>query len=156
MGLVFLQLGVARLAAQPGRGLTLLALIASVGSACSGARPRTYACAAPAGAGPTRSLTLLFWHQGRGAVALDLRLRDQALGRRLRIRPPPYIPAVAGSCHAAIPVGAVELRACAAHSARCTDVALPAEGDLWVQLDVSDPDSIILVGAPEPYPPGID
>ena len=138
------------------RGLLLFAVIAGVGSAaCRGARPHTFACAGPAVAGPTRSLTLLFWHRGLDPVALDLRVGDQALGRRLRMRPPGYIPAVAGSCQATIPVGAVELRACAAKSARCTVVPLPAEGDLWVQVDVSEPDSILL-GDPEPYPPGID
>ena len=139
------------------RGLHVVAALATLGSAaCTPARPEEFPCAAPAVAGPTRSLSILFWHQGPATVALDLSVHDQAPGRRIRIRPARYVPAVAGGCHATIPVGATELRACASESARCTRVPLPAEGDLWIQLDVSSPDSVILLAGPDRFAPAID
>ena len=105
---------------------------------------------------PTRMLTVIFWHAGGTARELALSFDDEPLSGRLRIYPARAAPAVAAECSVAIPTRAGKLRACAARTRRCTVLALPAGGDLWIQLGVEDPDSVVVSGGPELLPPAID
>ena len=105
---------------------------------------------------PTRALNVIFWHAAGAASDLTLSFDDEPLSGRLRIYPARGVPAVAAECSVAIPTRAGKLRACAARTRRCTVLALPAGGDLWIQLGVEDPDSVVVSGGPELLPPAID
>jgi hypothetical protein len=105
---------------------------------------------------PTRTLNVLFWHAAGPPSDLTLSFDDQPLGGRLRIHAAQHVPALAAECQVAIPARAGNLRACAVRSRRCTVLPLPAKGDLWVQLHVEDPDSVVLGSGAEPMPPAID
>lgn len=105
---------------------------------------------------PTRTLNVIFWHAGGSPSDLTLSFDDHPLSGRLRIHEARGQPAVAAECTVGIPALAGQLRACAVRTRRCTVIPLPAAGDLWVQLDVANADSVVLGGGPDLYPPAID
>lgn len=105
---------------------------------------------------PTRMLNVMFWHMSGPASDLTLSFDDHPVSGRLRIHGVRHVPAIAAGCAVPIPARAGNLRACAVRTRRCTILPLPANEELWVQLGVDDPDSVVLLSGAEIFPPAID